>query len=68
VSSFILAKAMSSCNTHRLSTGRVRQFTRQRIENNIHLSLISNRLHLEMGLSFFFMEILVWSNEGLNIF
>jgi hypothetical protein len=50
------------------STGRVRRLARQHTENSIHLSLISRRLHLEMGLSFFFREISVWSNEGLNIF
>jgi hypothetical protein len=58
---------MPSCSTHRLSTGRVRQLTRQHAENSIHLSLISSRLHLEMDLYFFFREILVWSNEDLNI-
>jgi hypothetical protein len=67
LNSFILAKAMSSCSTHRLSTGGVRRLTHQNNENNVHLSLISGRLHLEMGLPFLFREISVWSNEGLNI-
>jgi hypothetical protein len=47
--------------------GRVRWLTRQHTENIVHLSLISGRVHLEMGLSFLFREISVWSNEGLNI-
>jgi hypothetical protein len=68
VNSFILAKGMPSCNTRRLSMDRVRRLTRQHTGNIIQLSLISNRLHLEMDLSFFFREISVWSNEGLNIF
>jgi hypothetical protein len=68
VSSFILAMAVSSCSTHRLSTGRVRRLTHQHTENIIRLSLISSRLYLEMGLFFFFKETSVWSNEGLHIF
>jgi hypothetical protein len=47
--------------------GRVRRLTSQHTENNVHLSLISGRVYLEVSLSLLFKEILVWSNEGLNI-
>jgi hypothetical protein len=54
--------------------GRARRLGHQHTENNIHLSLISNRLHMEMGLSFFFrnfrygaMKLSISSEEGRTL-